>query len=87
MILALIVFPVPGGPSNRTARGLLLSNRDRVFRAMTSYTSCRRQQGRFGRGIDRQGKRKEGGKEEMQKGGGREAELQRGGVRAATNVG
>ena len=40
MILALKVLPVPGGPSNRTARGRLLSKRDRVFRAMTSYTSC-----------------------------------------------
>lgn len=39
MILALIVFPVPGGPSNSTARGRLLSKRVRVLRAMTSYTS------------------------------------------------
>ena len=37
--LALVVLPVPGGPSNSTARGLLFAKWRRVPLAMVSYTS------------------------------------------------
>mmetsp|Transcript_37838 Transcript_37838/g.112035 ORF Transcript_37838/g.112035 Transcript_37838/m.112035 type:complete len:238 (+) Transcript_37838:216-929(+) len=41
MTRALVVFPVPGGPSNRTARGRLLANFSRVASARRWYTSGR----------------------------------------------
>ncbi len=43
MMRALVVLPVPGGPSNRTARGRLDANCLRVPLAIDSYTSACRQ--------------------------------------------